>query len=1470
MSNTANETIEIKDTEIDTILDEIEENEQKIFKNRENENAIDWEEILEKLRAKQVNFIKNMISSKEINVNSRNPTDGKTLLIHAVIIGDLAFVKAICNFGANVHIKDHDELDAMNYAIKYGRYKITELLYYRQLSGSLGNDLKHISMEIHTKNKEAEYIYQSDAKLCENIINFMVKAIQERAPFDPSMFYYSWYFACKRWENPFRSPLWETMMTVYGQILSNTKDTEGWRWLKRQYIASLIWYLPHPDHVERDPQDNEPKLDALGPGEVDYVAAFTENRLGLELVSDEDGLNCFVSGCVSTTSQENVASNSRIIKVNDQWVGSRSYSKILGAIKEAKAVITKQNPLQITFRIKMSSLPPHFQIEQRKQTQEEKDDAPEEHDTMDSVLQKTMFYELLVRVKKESKKQSDILLKKDIDLIKNETRNEWNQLVAYTCDVNTKYSSNARQDVCGCLIPKYNEHDLSDEIYPPSTHFSAKKHYDTKIYLNELLFQANIINEQFQNDMKMITKEINTEIGSTVTFRMGPVKTLTRSQVKVENDYINEDYPTSAKILDINRCALQFSSIPSMLKFLEIFTKKVNSKSGRSITEIIRCKNGWSVYDPEYPQYTDIKLNVLVHSKHDGAIIAEIQFLLDLISKFKKKAHKLYSIERKFELVYQHQLLTDEMQTFKDNENESSVWAQIVTDDEVNSFQLLWESHVPHANLLLTEFKAKSKMCNRLVASIITSETGKINNYFNQNYKAMYREALLRFFSDHAHVQSGTSWDLFFDEITSNALSHNITNLFVQRLLSLFEENDKESLTKLILFKQWGGYSLFQTLCKNGTGRSIDALQRILFDANMSDSDKCKSFSEKNFINQIPSNFAKVLQSLQSEANGKQIVDKLLMIFDISTCPMICQHKAFNYYTFTTPNYAVQYKCVDDKDYYSAYAMGSLCCFGKGKDGQLGLAAKDRDDHPTPTVCPTFNDNNCMQISSGYSSLCIDSNGDVFAWGKQLMFKPTLLKSLCKYPHKALNVAVGESHSLILTEDGKVWSFGNGVYGCLGHGNMDSHNTPKLIESLSDNHIDIVHISCGSGYSCVVTRDGELWSFGNNRQGQCGLGKNDETLLHPTPVRFTSTKIFLGKGSGMIRTVDCGATHTLILTKVIGQCELLQCGNNQFLPKTIAALKTKHIMDISAGHDFNLCVTRDGELYSWGIGSSGQLGHGDEAKQVIPKRVEFFKDKKISLRSCHCGFTHSGVITSNNDVYLWGAGDKGQLGQGIDDMQNKSLPTKAVFFDAMPVKTLSLGDEFTAVIAEIKDDFKDNGDEDEKEEAKEELILKGNQEVNVKNRMENCVNNKAFQILIQNDMIFGDTNWVWMQSNTKQYSPFPCYTTSFINNLQINDEQIIELIHSGDIAGAYHSEILNAKYLLLVNESKTIIKKEEVGNYGEDQLYDFSHAELKDIKFKFTIPESETKKDMIKISIFVQPQKECDFCLLKNVRRYRS
>ena len=105
-----------------------------------------------------------------------------------------------------------------------------------------------------------------------------------------------------------------------------------------------------------------------------------------------------------------------------------------------------------------------------------------------------------------------------INKIKSEKSSDWKQLTEY--NVQTKQSSNARQDVY--ILPLHKESEMSEAMYPPSIHFSAKKFYDTAIWLNDLMFAADILDEQFQRDMMFINKEIAADISEQVPFRMDP------------------------------------------------------------------------------------------------------------------------------------------------------------------------------------------------------------------------------------------------------------------------------------------------------------------------------------------------------------------------------------------------------------------------------------------------------------------------------------------------------------------------------------------------------------------------------------------------------------------------------------------------------------------------------------------------------------------------------------------------------------------------------------------------------------------------------------------------------------------------------------------------------------------------------------------------------------------------------------
>ena len=65
----------------------------------------------------------------------------------------------------------------------------------------------------------------------------------------------------------------------------------------------------------------------------------------------------------------------------------------------------------------------------------------------------------------------------------------------------------------------------------------------------------------------------------------------------------------------------------------------------------------------------------------------------------------------------------------------------------------------------------------------------------------------------------------------------------------------------------------------------------------------------------------------------------------------------------------------------------------------------------------------------------------------------------------------------------------------------------------------------------------------------------------------------------------------------------LDCHRNYHRPRMIESLQGKHVREVACGSGHSAAITANGELYTWGQGDQGRLGHGDDASQTKPKQV---------------------------------------------------------------------------------------------------------------------------------------------------------------------------------------------------------------------------------------------------------------------------
>lgn len=193
-----------------------------------------------------------------------------------------------------------------------------------------------------------------------------------------------------------------------------------------------------------------------------------------------------------------------------------------------------------------------------------------------------------------------------------------------------------------------------------------------------------------------------------------------------------------------------------------------------------------------------------------------------------------------------------------------------------------------------------------------------------------------------------------------------------------------------------------------------------------------------------------------------------------------------------------------------------------------------------------------------------------------------------EYGAKAVSVSCGEKHTLILTEDGEVLSFGVGEYGRLGTGSTSDATTPVSIEALLEE--DIVQIAVGASHSLALTRSGSIYTWGRNDMGQLGLGDSymDIYSMEDMP-RLVDSESLEGK---RLVSIAAGKGRSAAITD---QGELFLWGNKlhhePMLVELPGGVKVKKVAcGGSSGRHCVAIITEDDELWAMGEGKSHMLG----------------------------------------------------------------------------------------------------------------------------------------------------------------------------------------------------------------------------------------------------------------------------------------
>ena len=240
-----------------------------------------------------------------------------------------------------------------------------------------------------------------------------------------------------------------------------------------------------------------------------------------------------------------------------------------------------------------------------------------------------------------------------------------------------------------------------------------------------------------------------------------------------------------------------------------------------------------------------------------------------------------------------------------------------------------------------------------------------------------------------------------------------------------------------------------------------------------------------------------------------------------------------------------------------------------------------------------------------------------------------------------MTACCGAYHTITLSNDGTLHSFGSSYYGQLGLG----HNNRVLLPTPIPNLPKITKISCGFNFTVCVDCEGFMWSFGENCAGQLGTG-NTTNFNVPQKIEDIPP----------VHSISCGLEYTLIITN---DSNLWSCGNNNYGQLCLGNQENQSkpqltlfpkISKISTGSSHSLFQNDKGEIFSCGFNTQGEcgLGHFDHP-QITPSLIP---NAPPNIVQFVCAFHHSLFLDSEGNVFSVGENAYGNLGLGHYTDQN--------------------------------------------------------------------------------------------------------------------------------------------------------------------------------------------------------------------------
>eukprot|EP00445_Apocalathium_hangoei_P074416 CAMPEP_0204167680 /NCGR_PEP_ID=MMETSP0361-20130328/40069_1 /ASSEMBLY_ACC=CAM_ASM_000343 /TAXON_ID=268821 /ORGANISM="Scrippsiella Hangoei, Strain SHTV-5" /LENGTH=470 /DNA_ID=CAMNT_0051125037 /DNA_START=23 /DNA_END=1430 /DNA_ORIENTATION=+ len=324
--------------------------------------------------------------------------------------------------------------------------------------------------------------------------------------------------------------------------------------------------------------------------------------------------------------------------------------------------------------------------------------------------------------------------------------------------------------------------------------------------------------------------------------------------------------------------------------------------------------------------------------------------------------------------------------------------------------------------------------------------------------------------------------------------------------------------------------------------------------------------------------------------------------------------------------------------------QGELLAWGNNSFGQVGDGSVVDRDRPVQLLRAGI-----AAVAAGKAhSLAVTERGEVLAWGSNennLLGTGGTEKQLV--PARVIEsgiraVSAGFKHSLALTDDGEVLAWGSNEYGQLGPHGPGIHSSPLRVPLPGR----VKAISAGWYHSLALLENGAVYTWGFNTPDRTGFRNTGQ----PTAVLLRG-----------IESISAGGVHSLALTETgialaWGGGEKGQIGDGQLSKQTTPVPIADHIQHVAAGGYHSLAVDLENHVLVWGFHAYGLPGTGGEdpwrvelRPQIVPLDVDTF-----AVFSVSAGGGHSLAVSYDGEIFSWGGNSSGQVGDRT--REDRELP----------------------------------------------------------------------------------------------------------------------------------------------------------------------------------------------------------------------